>query len=84
MRKQVAVTFMAVGLAIGALAGCKPQTFANCTEMNEVYAGGVGRPGAVDNRPGGGHAQYAPRWDADLYTANQGSDRDRDGIACEQ
>ena len=61
-----------------------PQSFANCTEMHGVYIGGVGYPGAIDQRSGGGAARYAPYYDAATYQANSSLDRDGDGIACEQ
>jgi Excalibur calcium-binding domain/Protein of unknown function (DUF2510) len=58
-------------------------SYANCTAMHKDYKGGVARPGAVDKRSSG-HANYAPVYSASLYDANSGSDRDNDGIACEQ
>ena len=84
MKKYVAGAAFAAALAGTALTGCKPQVFANCTEMHKVYKGGVARVGAVDHRTDGGHAQYAPKRDNALYDANKKSDRDNDGIACEQ
>lgn len=59
------------------------KQYANCTAMHVDYKGGVARPGAVDQRASG-HAKYAPVYSAALYNANSGSDRDNDGIACEQ
>jgi hypothetical protein len=59
------------------------KQYANCTAMHVDYKGGVARPGAVDQRASG-HAKYAPVYSAALYDANSGSDRDNDGIACEQ
>ena len=53
------------------------------TELNKVYKGGVSRKGAVDKRASG-HAKYKPYVNDDLYAANKKSDRDNDGIACEQ
>ena len=58
-------------------------SYANCTEMHKDYPGGVALPGAVDKRSSGGHAKYTPVYSRPLYEANQGSDRDGDGIACE-
>ena len=84
MKKTVASACLALAISTIALTGCKPQVFANCTEMNKVHKGGVGIPGAVDKRPGGGHAAYTPKWDKALYEANAKSDRDGDRIACEQ
>ncbi len=58
------------------------KKYANCTAMHVDYKGGVARLGAVDQRASG-HAQYAPVYSTLLYEANSGSDRDKDGIACE-
>lgn len=67
-----------------AAAGPAPApTYANCTAMHEDYKGGVARPGAVDHRTSG-HAKYPPYYSQALYDANTKSDRDKDGIACEQ
>ncbi|RZS86890.1 excalibur calcium-binding domain-containing protein [Motilibacter rhizosphaerae] len=76
----------AAGLSAAELpaAASGARHFANCTQMHTVYIGGVARPGATDKRRHGGHAKYAPKVSAALYNANSGSDRDHDGIACEQ
>ncbi|CAN5687314.1 hypothetical protein BH10ACT1_BH10ACT1_01910 [soil metagenome] len=84
MKKSVAGACVALAISTIALTGCKPEVFANCTAMNAKYKGGVGVPGAVDKRTGGGHAKYVPKWDKALYDANAKSDRDKDKIACEQ
>lgn len=57
------------------------KVFKNCTELNKVYPGGVARPGAVNS---GGATKKEPMFDRAIYLANQKSDRDRDGIACEK
>jgi hypothetical protein len=59
------------------------KEYANCTAMHQDYKGGVARPGAVDKRASGS-AKYKPHYDQALYDANTKSDRDKDGIACEQ
>jgi hypothetical protein len=56
--------------------------FANCTAMHRVYPHGVGRRGAHDHTSGTPVTNFF-RNNA-LYNANSGSDRDHDGIACEQ
>ena len=56
-------------------------TYKNCTELNKVYKGGVARVGATNV---GGKTNYKPFYNNDLYKANSGSDRDKDGIACER
>jgi hypothetical protein len=55
--------------------------FKNCSELNKVYPGGVAMPGAVNS---GGVAKKTPKYNKALYLANQKSDRDKDGIACEK
>ena len=57
------------------------KVFKNCTELNKVYPGGVALPGAVN---AGGSTNLTPKYDRALYLANQKSDRDKDGIACEK
>jgi hypothetical protein len=57
------------------------RVFKNCTELNKVYPGGVALPGAVN---AGGLAKKIPKYNKALYLANQKSDRDKDGIACEK
>jgi hypothetical protein len=59
------------------------KEYQNCTELRKDYKGGVARPGAVDKRASGS-AKYKPHYDQALYDANRKSDRDKDGIACEQ
>ena len=58
--------------------------YKNCATVHLHYKGGIARPGAKDVRKGGGHARYKPFVNAQLYAANAHSDRDKDGIACEQ
>lgn len=58
-------------------------TYKNCTAMHKKYQGGVARKGAHDKRASG-HAKYKPHVSTALYNANKKSDRDKDGIACEQ
>jgi hypothetical protein len=58
--------------------------YKNCTAVHAHYKGGIAKVGAKDVRKGGGHAKYKPVVSTALYNANKKSDRDRDGIACEQ
>ena len=58
------------------------KTFANCTKLNRVYPHGVGKPNAVDRTSGTKVTTF--KRSLALYRANSGSDRDRDGIACEK
>jgi len=53
----------------------------NCTELNKVYPGGLAMPGAINS---GGVTKKTPKYNKALYLANQKSDRDKDGIACEK
>lgn len=58
------------------------KDYANCTALNADYPHGVGRSGAVDQTSGTPVTTFT-RNNA-LYEANAGSDRDKDGIACEK
>ena len=68
-------------LAPSTQANAAAKKFKNCTELNNVYPGGVALPGAVNT---GGAIKKEPKYDKALYTANKKSDRDGDGIACEK
>jgi hypothetical protein len=84
MKKHVVAAALVATIAVAGLGGCKPTKFQNCTELNKKYPGGVAIPGAVDHRSDGGTANYRPTYDANLYKANSGLDRDHDNIACEK
>ena len=59
------------------------RKYANCTDMNRVYLHGAGRSSAVvDKTPGERVRTFYVS--AALYDLNTGSDRDKDGIACEK
>ena len=58
------------------------NTFANCTDMNNTYAHGVGRPGARDQSSGPRVTNF--KVSRHIYDLNSDSDRDGDGIACEK
>lgn len=60
-------------------AGPAPKEYANCDALHRAYPHGVGRRGAVDN---GGVTNFTR--DNATYNLNTKSDRDHDGIACEQ
>ncbi|QIG43495.1 excalibur calcium-binding domain-containing protein [Nocardioides anomalus] len=79
----VAATLAAAALALaGPAAEAKPaKKFANCDAMHRVYPHGVGKPGAVDQTSGTPVTTF--KRSVPLYVANAGSDRDKDGIACE-
>ena len=91
---RIAVALTAPALLISGLAVAQPalasgppaKEYANCTAMHKVYAyrGGIKRVGAHDKRTDGGHAKYAPYVSTKRYNLNTKSDRDHDGVACEQ
>ncbi|MEO6200676.1 MAG: excalibur calcium-binding domain-containing protein [Cryobacterium sp.] len=60
--------------------------FANCTQINAVYKYGIAKPGTRYNRVNGVNRPLTgkPVFSSALYLANQRSDRDKDGIACEK
>lgn len=59
------------------------RRYENCTALRADYPHGVGRPGAVDSVTSGEPVTNFTV-DASVYAANTGSDRDKDGVACEQ
>jgi len=81
--KRLIALFICVGIAISATPSSQAAAkfFKNCTELNKVYPGGVALPGAVNT---GGTTKKTPKYNKALYVANQKSDRDKDGIACEK
>jgi excalibur calcium-binding domain-containing protein len=59
-----------------------PKRFANCTALTKVYPHGVAKSTAAANRQvrdGNGR----PAVKSAVYAVNAGSDRDKDGTACE-
>ena len=90
---RIAVALTAPALLISGLAVAQPalasgppvKEYANCTAMHKVYAyrGGIKRVGAHDHRTSG-VAKYKPYVSTKRYNLNAGSDRDKDGVACEQ
>ena len=77
-----AAAFAAVAVAAAVPAEAAPKKYKNCTALNKAYPHGVGKPGARDKTSGEPVTTF--RVDRALYNANKGSDRDRDGIACEK
>ena len=76
-----------ISIFLGLIFGLAPSSqaaakvFKNCTELNKLYPGGVALPGAINT---GGSTKKLPKYNKALYVANQKSDRDKDGIACEK
>ena len=80
--KKFLLSALILGLSLSIpSANAAAKVFKNCTELNKVYPGGVALPGAVN---AGGATKKEPIYDESLYLANQKSDRDKDGIACEK
>jgi hypothetical protein len=73
-------TTMLLGTATPSQAAAK--SFKNCTALNKAYPHGVGRKAARDKTSGTPVTNF--KVSNSLYTANRGSDRDGDGIACEK
>lgn len=78
---RILITVITLLLLGSPSASASARTFKNCTELNKVYPGGVALPGAVNS---GGATKKIPKFNKALYLANQKSDRDKDGIACEK
>ena len=84
MKRIISITLLVSVLSSApavAVAAPRAVTYKNCTELNKYYKGGVARVGATNI---GGKTNYKPFYNNDLYKANSGSDRDKDGIACER
>lgn len=81
--KRLICAGICLGLTFGLLPSshAAAKVFKNCTELNKVYPGGVAMPGAINS---GGMTKKTPKYNKALYLANQKSDRDKDGIACEK
>jgi hypothetical protein len=72
----------ALSLSTTGAAEASATHFANCDAMHRVYAHGVSKSNAAaaqQVRNGYGRPAVRPL----VYSANSGSDRDRDGTACE-
>ena len=81
--KKLRALIVCVAIAISAMPTSQAavKVFKNCTELNKVYPGGVAMPSAINS---GGMTKKTPKYNKALYIANQKSDRDKDGIACEK
>lgn len=71
-------------VAAPADAKVKPRPYANCTALHADYPHGVGRKGARDRVRG--RTDPVTTWvvSTKTYDLNTRSDRDKDGVACEQ
>lgn len=59
------------------------KPYKNCTALEKVYPHGVGRSGVTDETSGADPVTNFTR-NTKTYNRNKKSDRDKDGIACEQ
>lgn len=78
---SLALTFGVIATASSADAA-PAKKYANCKKLNKVYPHGVGKPGAKDKTSGKPVTNF--KVNKAVYTKNAGSDRDKDGIACEK
>ena len=97
--RKIALPSLVVGLVLAPAWAADASTtathhpsakhYANCAAIHRDYSGGIARAGVKYNtvhsggrtvhRPLVGHVKFSNA----LYNANSGSDRDKDGIACE-
>jgi hypothetical protein len=79
----LALTVSTLTLAtVTAAEAARPRAFANCDAMHRVYPHGVGLPKARDRTSGTPVTTFTRN--RAVYLVNTKSDRDKDGIACEQ
>ena len=74
------------GAALAADSAATARAYANCTAIHRVSSGGIAKKGVtVDSTPSGSRPlKGTVKWDTALYRADQKSDRDGDGVACEK
>lgn len=72
----------ATGVSAAARGDSAEARFKNCAALNARYPHGVGRVGARDKTTGTPVTNF--KRSNGVYLANRGSDRDKDGIACEK
>jgi len=78
-------TAAALPVAVPTADAARPaKSYANCSALHRDYPHGVGRSGARDHVRGSTRPVTNFKVNTRLYQANRGSDRDRDGVACEQ
>jgi hypothetical protein len=80
MKRTIAITVSILSLSFfvsGAAQASQPsKKFKNCTELRKVFPKGV----AKDAKSVGSSGATV---NAKVYKLNKGSDRDKDGVACE-
>jgi hypothetical protein len=88
MTRKIVAVLAGLTLTLGVVATASSaeavpaKKYKNCTQLNKVYPHGVGKPGARDKTSGTPVKTF--KVSKALYTLNKGSDRDKDGIACEK
>ena len=81
--RRTLIAAMTATLVLGAAAPSYGATiYKNCTALNKAYPHGVGRTGARDKTSGTPVTNF--KVNGSVYAVNSGSDRDKDGIACEK
>lgn len=91
------VAFVAIAVAAGLTLGggapafAAPKTYANCTEVQKSWSGGIAKKGVTVNKVTKSNGTVEKRklkgtvkTDTALYNANAKLDRDKDGVACEK
>lgn len=80
----VAVSLLAMAGVGYAPAHAQPvKRYANCTTLNRAYPAGVAKSSTAADRAVR-DGMRRPKVSASNYADNKGSDRDKDGVACEQ
>lgn len=83
MKKLILVALATVAVSAPLTVQANAVTdFANCTALNKVYPHGVGLKNAHDHTSGTPVTNFARK--PLVYKANNESDGDKDGIACEK
>jgi hypothetical protein len=79
-----AATALALVVPVSADAAPAAKSYANCTALHRDFPHGVGRSGAHDRVRGSTAPVTNFTRNTRLYNQNRYSDRDGDGVACEQ
>lgn len=88
MTRRIAIVAAGLSLTFGVVATASSaeavpaKKYQNCAKLNAVYPHGVGKPGAKDKTSGTPVTSFTVN--KKVYALNSGSDRDKDGIACEK
>lgn len=87
MIRTIATVVAGLSFTIGAVTASSAEAapakeYKNCTQLNQAYPHGVGKPGAKDKTSGTPVRNFTAN--KKVYSLNTKSDRDKDGIACEK